>query len=128
MKEIDITNKVMNRVVSFEKRRIAFWIGRAVLVLGGLLTILGISLWLFARQVWEMQVLDLLSLFGEDREIIKEFWQDTVWLIWEELPHRMIYISIFVILILIIFVIFSKSKFGVIKEKMKNLKNYKPKV
>lgn len=80
----------MKRVVSFEARRSKLWLRLFAALVFLLVTILAVFLIIAIRKIGERQTFDLLTLFQEDREIIAEFWQDTLLTFWEELPQRLL--------------------------------------
>ena len=92
MKNADVTKSVMENVVSFESRRTRKWIGIFLLII---LVILGLII-AVATHIYgtlsERHTLDVLEIIFQDREIISEFWQDTLFIAWEEFPRRSFYI------------------------------------
>lgn len=125
MKQVDLTKSVMRKVVSFERKRVKWWLTRFFAVLIGLLSTLLAFLWLFQQALVERSVFDLFTLMTEDREIIEQFWQDTLGVIWEELPHRLLFLLLIIFIIIIIFIIRSRKKLTVVKTKVRQLAKYK---
>jgi hypothetical protein len=86
MKTKDITPSVMSKVARYERDRIRLFrrrLAAVLIVIGGILAVsVGIVVW----QLYQMQAFDLLTLFAEDRQIIAEFWRDTLVVFWEEIP------------------------------------------
>ncbi len=128
MKKIDITKSVMERIVKIEKRRTWVWIWRfvilnLVLVMGGLgfLIIAG-------KQIFEMDTLSILSLFGEDREIISGFWQDSISTFWEELPKVQLGIGVGLLIIVVIFIWIKRKRIKLMIKKIKNIAMYSKRV
>ncbi|MFZ5845609.1 MAG: hypothetical protein ACOY0S_04030 [Patescibacteria group bacterium] len=87
MKSVDLTSRVMEKVVCFEKRKIRVWFIRFFLVLLIILTGVIIIGWLILLEVSQRQTLELLALFQQDPEIIAEYWPEVVATIWIELPR-----------------------------------------
>lgn len=100
MKEIDFTKPVMNRVVGLEKTRNRRWLGSFLLVIGGLIFIVGVFLWATFQDLLSQDVFDLLTLLSEDREIIREYWQDTLNTFLLELPLEKLLIILLVLILL----------------------------
>ncbi len=124
MKQIDVTVPVMHRIVAWERRRVTYWLGRFFVgiaaLAGGLLAIV----WLGTQEVLRRQTLDLLTLFVEDREIIEEFWQDTVMIIFAELPWEAIVPGIVLCGSIGIYLLVTASKRRMIRKKMLQLSQY----
>ncbi len=124
MKTIDVTKSVMDQVVGFEKRRSFGWLGRFFFILF-VLGALGIWVfWIAAAEIFERQTLELLTLFTQDREIIAQFWQDTMMVFWEELPQRKLAVSFIALLGAILLVIFTRKKFMIVWRKIQQLAKY----
>lgn len=88
MKQRDISHAVMDKVARFEHERSTRWITiftATILLLAG-----GIGI--FAYRVYaimaERQTWDVLEILYEDKEIISEFWQDTLSVALQEVPER----------------------------------------
>lgn len=125
MKKVDLTEKVMQKVAGYEKRKISLWLGRfaAILVIlfGGFL----FSAWIFHRVLIDRQIWDLFSLFSQDREIIAEFWQDAMGVIWEEMPRGPIYALAVIVFLVFAVILSSRKKLKIIRRKIGQLKIYK---
>lgn len=127
MKKVDLTRKVMNRVVGFEKKGIGFWLFRFFLVLTVLVEIVFLSLWFFAKNILESKTYELFSLLTEDREIIEQFWQDTLMIIWEEMPKHLLFIFILSTILIVLILFILRKKIKVIRKKVRLLAKYKGK-
>lgn len=92
--EIDLTGQVMNKVVKSEKRRVTVFLSALLIVAGVLLIIAVVFLLISWQLMTDRSAWDMLSLFQEDREIIAEFWQDTLVTFWEELPQVHLLIAV----------------------------------
>lgn len=124
MKEDKLTEKIMQKVASFEKRRTISW----VTIFGTALGVAALAFGIFSAFVWEnlnkSQALSLLTLFREDREVIAEFWQDTLATFWEELPLKeTIVVAISLMAAIVLLVVISK-RLPVIKKRLKGLEKY----
>lgn len=86
MKNADLTRSVMDRVVRFEKRRTRRWMTMFFVVLAVLAVFLGVSFIRAYSVVSERRTLDVLEIFREDREVVSEYWQDTISVALMELP------------------------------------------
>ncbi len=124
MKTIDVSKSVMNQVVGFEKRRSAWWIGKFLFILF-VLGALGIWVfWVAVTEIFERQTLDLFALFTQDKEVIGQFWQDTVMVFWEELPQEKLVIGFLALLGVVIFIFINRKNIFIIWKKMRQLAKY----
>ncbi len=113
-----VSKQVMNKVVAFEKKRSSFFLWNYRVLLGFIVVCL-VSVG--AALYWELmyrKAFDLLTLFFEDREIIAEYWQDTLSTFSYEMPME--YILYLGLCIVVIFVIVIMTK--TIREKVTRLK------
>lgn len=124
MRNIDLTKKVMDRVVGFEKHRSRFWLLRIGIIAG--LTLAGalFFLWLTTSDLIEQKSFDLLTLFGEESEIIKDYWKDTISIFLEELPYEKIVLALIFLVIFIILLFIFRKKIRLAFKKLKNLAKY----
>ena len=114
----------MNQVVGFEKRRSFWWIGKFLFILF-VLGALGIWVfWIAATEILQRQTLELLTLFTQDREIIAQFWQDTIMVFFEELPQRKLAVSFLALLGVVLFVLLTRKKFMIVWKKIQQLAKY----
>ncbi len=128
MKKIDITKLVMERIVKIEKRRTWVWIWRFI-ILNLVLVIGGLGFLIIAgKQIFEMDTFSILSLFGEDREIISEFWQDSVSTFWEELPKLQLGIGVGLLIVVVIFIWIKRKRIKLMIKKIKNIAMYSKKM
>ena len=128
MEDKKLTQKIMQKVASFEKRRTFRWVA----IFGSALVVMALAFGVFSAFVWESlnesQALSLLTLFQEDREVIAEFWQDTLATFWEELPLRAVIIVVISLILLIVLFIVISRKLPVIKRRLKGLEKYQKNV
>lgn len=94
MKNADVTRSVMDNIVSFESHRTRKWIGIFLAVLLLIVGFMGIVATQIYGALLERHTLDVLEIVFQDREIISEFWQDTLFVVWEEFPKLSLYIGI----------------------------------
>ncbi len=107
--KFDISQKVMKKVANFEKRRSTSRLFELTLPIIILISIAFVFLYFSIKQIIEFGSLDGFSLFGEDFEIVKDYWRDVFSTFWQEIPHEAIITGlIFFIVAIILFVIFRK--------------------
>ena len=126
MKTSNLTQNIMNEVLRFEKKRIAGWIGRFITIL---LLLTGVFLFAFSvtlRIFDERKIWDLLSLFSEEKEIIADFWQDTIAVVWEELPTEWLIVGFIALSSIILFIIVNRKKIYIIRKKILYLRKGPP--
>jgi len=124
MKTIDLSKPVMQRVVAYEKKRTWLWILLFFLLLFCAGVLAGMSLWVATQDVASRQTLDLLSLFGENWEIIAEYWQDTASVVWEELPKETLTLALLGITALVVLIVATRHKRRIIRKKLSTLEKY----
>jgi hypothetical protein len=107
MKQINIAKPVMDQIVKFEKQRISRWRIVFMSIVSFLLVFFITFCFLIIRQMQMEETFDLLTLFSEDREVINEFWQDTVVSFWNELPLVDIIFGFVVLLCIIALFVFT---------------------
>jgi len=127
MKNIDLSNIVMSRIAKIEKKRTRAWILRFSLMLVILTLILLGVLWVIAQDIMEEKTLELLQLFLEDREIIADYWQDTLSIFWQELPHWWLVVAFILTFIAVVYLLSSRKKQQLLRRKMKELDKYQEK-
>lgn len=101
MKHVDVSNRVMQRVVDFERRhvvrfKVLFFIISLFLVVVSILVFSEVVVELNNRGSW-----DLLTLFGEEPEIVQEFWKDTLFTFWEEIPQGLLFTGLGILAFLV---------------------------
>jgi hypothetical protein len=121
MKRVDLTKSVMDKVTRFEKERSTGLLWRSRVYISVLIAAGGYVAWRVWNQLRESQTLDLLSLFWEDAEIIKEFWQDTVSVFLEELPTETIVMGGVIFVGLIFYIWFTHKKRRIAKRRLAQL-------
>ena len=124
MKESELTNKIMKKVVGYEKRRVIGWILAVILGLVIFIITGAVSLWYAATILGETKSLELLTLFREDWEIIREYWRDTITTFFQELPFDSIIILAISGVILLVIIIYSLRRRGVVRKKITNIEKF----
>lgn len=76
----------MDKVVHYETSHTARWLVAFFVVLGVAVGIIGVIVWNVYMTGAQMHTWDLLGLFAQDREIVAEFWQDTLDIVFAEIP------------------------------------------
>ncbi len=120
----DLTVPVMDKVMKIEKHRILAWLTVLLVVAGVLLVIALAFLVISAQLISDRGSWDLLSLFQEDREIIAEFWQDTLLTFWEELPQRHLLVAILAAGALGIFLLVTRKSRKIARRKWGQIRKY----
>lgn len=124
MKNIDITRKIMQDIASMERRRITSFRRKLSVAFGGLVIIFAGIAFIIYRILLQQQTFDLLTVFSEDREIIAEFWQDTVMSILMELPLTEIVLGGIVVCTVLAMGIATRKRRSITKRKEKELQKY----
>ena len=120
-KNIDVTHSVMDRISRFESRRsgrwlAVFWI--TVLVLSGSIIIFFSRAYriLSERKTW-----DVLEIFYQDREIISEFWQDTMAIAFAELPQKTLLLGVSALVLLAVSWIITRHRRRIVTRRLAEL-------
>lgn len=121
MKTIDVTRRVMGKVVRYERRHTLLWLGRfftVIVVLGGAaLTFMLVA----TRDLFSRDAFSVFSLFGEDWEIITEYWRDVLAVFWEELPKETLFLGALAILAIATIIIITRNQRRIIRRKREQL-------
>lgn len=110
MKPIDVSEKVMQNIERFEDSRTRSWIRKFYFIIGGLGVAFGISVWINWKIMSDLQSWELLRVFTQDQEIIREYWQDTLMTFFEELPFDTLTIAACVLIIVVMCLIMTKKR------------------
>ncbi len=115
----------MANVARYEKRRSFSWLVKffTLLLIATTVTV-GLGL-VAAMQIGERKTLDLLTIFGEDREIIEQFWQDTLSVFWQELPQGTLIIVAISCIVIVLLVVATRKKRAIIARKIQQLAKYR---
>ena len=124
MKKIDVTQTVMKNIAVMEKRRITSY-RRKLLIVFSCLALLFVGVITVTFKILsDQQTFDLLTVFSEDREIIAEFWQDTVMSMFQELPLPELAFGGIVLCTVFVIVAVTRRKRDIVSRKEKELKRY----
>lgn len=108
----------MDRVVGFEKYRTRRWLWMFRVGVGLLIAVLLFLLWRGWRMIAERRTLDLLGLLREDREIIAEYWRDTVSIAIAELPQKTLLRAAVVVAVIIFVLFLTRRRRRIIQRKL----------
>ncbi|MBI5613700.1 hypothetical protein HY947_02140 [Candidatus Gottesmanbacteria bacterium] len=116
-KKINVLNRVMDKVVAYEEKRSSFFLWNYRLLLAIIiLCIIAVGIGLYWELVYR-RAFDLLTLFFEDREIIAEYWVDTLGMFFNEVPREyIVYFGMWVVIAIAI-MMFTKP----IREKLRRI-------
>lgn len=121
MKKIDVTKSVMEDIVLFETQRTRKWL---VIFIGSIALITCLIV-MVAIQTYgtllERHTLDVLEILSQDREIISEFWQDTLLVFWEEFPQQSIFLGIGLVSMLISIFVLTKRRRKIVAKRFEEL-------
>jgi hypothetical protein len=122
--ESAMTEEIMGKVMDFEKKKSRRFLGRFFIIIFILLFVFGILLWFFNQDLLSKNTYDLFSLFSEDKEIIAEYWRDTVTTIWEEIPKEILIGVLFIFFASISYFLFSKRRLKITKKKLDSIDKF----
>lgn len=116
--------RIEHKIYLFETKRtlreFVLRIGSILLIaLGGIFFGIGLI-----KQLAEQRTFDLLALFQEDKEIVKEFWRDVLDTFYVELPKIPFIVFIFCSIVFLLFVLFFVKNFVKIRNKMRSIISY----
>ncbi len=114
----------MDQVVVYERKRSFFWLLKLSFILFVVFAVGGFFLWSTISELMQQRSFDLLSLFSEEFEVIKEYWKDTLLTFIEEIPPEKIILGIVFILIAIVILIKFRKKIKLVLTKLKNIAKY----
>lgn len=121
MKKIDVSESVMKKVTRFEQSRTSTWLGRFYAGVALLASLLIIYVWSSWQTITDLQGWDLLTIFAQDKEIIRDYWQDTVLTFIEELPLETILLALVVLVVLLLVIFKTKKSRKVYEHRMRLL-------
>ncbi len=119
-----LEKKIVQKVYKLEARRtiLEIIIRILLIVLFGFLG--GVFLFQLVNQYRIQQTFDLLEIFNEDIEIIKEFFADVIDTFYQETPKEtFVLVLIFIILLFIALLTFTRN-YGKIKNRMRALMKF----
>lgn len=121
MKNIDVSESVMKKIARFEKSRSSTWLGGFYAGIGVMALLIGVFFWMSIQTISDFRGWDLLTIFTQDREIIRDYWQETIGTFLSELPIETIIIALGVLVLLIIIVIITRKRRKVYEYRMREL-------
>lgn len=109
-------NKLIKKVVAGEVRKTKTWFFKIVLgfLLAGLIFL--ISVWFTAQELVQNRTFELITFIKDDIDIIKDYWQTNLVMVWEGLPRNIIFMCDASIVFLMALFIFSKKKLVFLKK------------
>ena len=127
MKSTNISERVLERVIQLERRRIAvwwrkFWIVISVFVLLSITT-LGIT----GFGLWQQRTFDLFAIFAEDSEIIVDYWQDTFMVFFAELPVEYVFYAAVGAVGILVVVILTQKRRKILRRRSQEVAFYRKK-
>lgn len=111
----------MDKVVRFEEQRTRRWLTVFVVLVVFLAVVAAVLLLRTYAVISERHTLDVLEIFYEDREVISEFWQDTLAVAIEELPQKTIVLGSSALVLLGILWIVTKHRRQVVARRLQEL-------
>lgn len=124
MKKVDLTQKILKKVVSFEKRRIWYWVVQKVILFILFVVLSSFFFWIILIVLKQTQTLGLLGILWEDREVIQLHGREVAETILNEVPIEF-FVAILVSVALAIFVIITVVKdLGKISKRLGSIKRY----
>lgn len=121
----DLSSTVMKKIVSWERRRSVAWLGGFSAIVGGLLfVILGLLLAAIG-DILDRGIGDQLSLLSENREIVEQYWQDTLATVALQLPQGKILAILAIAVLALFFFWFTRKRLGVVRRRLKQVLAYK---
>ena len=124
MKRSYITEKIMNKVIIYEENKSRNWLRRFMVILLVLVISVLLFMILFVKEMNYNKTFDLLSLFTEDKEIIDQFWQDTLSVFLMEIPQNYALLGLIGLISLIVLVIIGRKKLKLVKKKLGQVEKY----
>lgn len=121
MKYTDITQSVMEKVTAYEERRSKRWLTVFLATVVIITICITVLLYRAYGIMAERHTLDMLEILYQDKEIIAEFWQDTLSVILAEMPQRTVLLGgIFSALLVSIWVI-TRHRRKIVKRRLAEL-------
>ena len=120
----DVRASVMEKVVRFEAKRTRDWLVQFFVIL--LLTVAAVigGAFVVGVRLWEREAWEPLTLFWEDPEIVTEFWQDTLFVLWQETPQLWAYLVGAGVILLIALIVGTRRRRRVIQRRLQKLAQY----
>lgn len=124
MNEDKLTQKVMGKLVSIERKRVRAWMWWFGGVLGGLVLV-GLTMWvLLGVELNRRELAQLLTLLGEDKEIVWEYGREVISTVAAELPYVYILGGVAGVVLLFLWLGINKARRETVSQKRKQLIEY----
>jgi hypothetical protein len=124
MKKNILTEKIMDNVVSFEKKRSRNRFAVFIIVILALIAVLLIAIYFFNKSASETGSYDLFTLLSQDKEIIADYWQDTIMVFWEEVPQGLVILIFLCLISIISYILISRRKLRITRKKLESIDKY----
>ncbi len=117
----------MEKVTRFEEKRSAGVLRRFRILIGILFILFVIAAWRIGEQIMESGSLDLLEIFWEDAEIMREFWRENVSTFLAELPQGAVVFLALLVILSTGFVVLTRRKRELARRRLRELSKRKTK-
>jgi hypothetical protein len=109
-------DRLVKKIVAHKVQRTKTWFFKIVLgfLFAGLIFL--ISVWFTAQELVQNRAFELASFVKDDFDLIQDYWQTTLVMVWEELPRNIIFVCDASIIFLIALYIFAKKKLAFLKK------------
>ena len=124
MKTHDVSRQVMDSVVRFENIRTRRWWTLFIAVIFVLLGSAGIAVYIAGTSLFEEEIRNLVALYFEDFDMIKNLWQDALEFIWAIVPKELIYFAVCIIIFVGILIILTRSKRRLNAKRLQSIARY----
>lgn len=119
-----VTQSVMWKIIRYEKSHMRQWLAVFLSIVALCIGIMLVSLWFLYRQSTALGTWSMLAIFGEDREIIAEYWKEVLQTMVTELPMEYIAGLMISLVFLGILLLGTKKNRHRMKQKMKEIRLY----
>lgn len=121
MKKIDVSDSVMKKIERFEQSRSSLWLREFYIGITILFLLVAGLLWISWQSITDLQGWDLLSIFAQDKEIIRDYWQDSVMTFIQELPIETLFYAVIIMIILIAVIGITRKRRKVFENRIREL-------
>jgi len=111
----------MKQITRFEKSRSSSWLRGFYAGVGVMAILVCVFFWISMQKISDLQGWDLLTIFSQDREIIRDYWQDTVMTFVEELPIESLMAAIGILGVLCLIIFITRKRRKVYEYRMREL-------
>ncbi len=111
----------MHNVVRFERSRSRTWLRLFYGIVSILCVLFGMFLWISWKTITDLQGWDLLTIFTQDREIISDYWQDTVMTFIAELPLETVFWAVGILIVIVVIVWMTRKRRKIVHYRMREL-------